>query len=163
MTHAASLADKIAFVMKTKIISALALLIALAPLLHSGLVSYGDVAWHLRWMRAFYEGLAQGQWWPIWLSDSDFGLGAPLFGFYAPGSFWLAAILQALGLPVLVAYKCVLGLGMALLIGAGWRANPRFGPLGYADAGSIFRLLVECASGRFRCRLCGAGLAILVR
>ena len=54
-------------------------------------------------------------------------MGARLFGFYAPGSFWLAAVLQALGLPVLVAYKCVLGLGMALLIGAGQCANPRFG------------------------------------
>ncbi len=104
-----------------------ALILVLTPLLHDGLVSYGDTSWHLRWMQAFYEALAQAQWWPIWLSDADFGLGAPLFGFYAPGSFWLAAVLQAIGLPILAAYKCVLGLGLALLISAGWRANPRFG------------------------------------
>jgi hypothetical protein len=100
--------------------------IASAPLLF-GIADHGHRQWHLRWQQAFFESWQQGVWLPSWIADLDHGLGAPVFSFYAPGSFALGALFQSVGFTSLTAYKLVLANGQILSLAAGHKVDTRFG------------------------------------
>ena len=48
---------------------------------------------NLVWSQQFTSLIATGNLWPRWLPWSHGGLGAPVFYFYGPLAFWLAACL----------------------------------------------------------------------
>lgn len=51
------------------------------------------------WTHFFLSQFFSGDLYPRWLTDYGQGLGAPVFYFYAPAPFYLAAILKAVGCP----------------------------------------------------------------
>ena len=53
------------------------------------------------------QTVKDGQFPPRWSSNFGFGMGMPLFQFYAPLSFYLATILNLLGIPILLTIKIV--------------------------------------------------------
>ena len=72
-----------------------------------GPVRYNDSHWiNLVWSEQFTALVRQGHPWPRWLPWSHGGLGAPVFYFYGPVTFWLAALAGLAGLatwPALIA------------------------------------------------------------
>lgn len=60
------------------------------------------------------EALKDGQFPVRWVKDLGYGFGYPLFNFYAPFPYYVGAIGMLLGLPVILATKVMLGMGMIL-------------------------------------------------
>jgi hypothetical protein len=54
-----------------------------------------DWGLHAAWIERFHQQLVAGEWWPQWLADADGGRGAPVFVFYPPLAYWLAAAFRA--------------------------------------------------------------------
>ncbi len=63
---------------------------------------------HLHRVRSLSEALAAGVLFPRWFPDFAFGYGYPVLNFYAPASYYPAALLQLLGADVLVATRLAL-------------------------------------------------------
>lgn len=66
------------------------------------------------WARAVYELMAQGVWFPHWLSQLWYGFGLPVLYFYPPIFYWLAGGLQIAGLSTVIAVKAVLVISTAV-------------------------------------------------
>jgi hypothetical protein len=56
-----------------------------------------DLYLHLDQMKSFYEGLSAGEIYPRWEMDVNRGFGAPTFGYYPPGVYYVTSIFFALG------------------------------------------------------------------
>ncbi|HQW19105.1 MAG TPA: hypothetical protein PLI90_00385 [Rhodocyclaceae bacterium] len=67
-------------------------LLACAPLLKYGAIGGHDLGFHLIWVKHFTAQLAQGELYPRWLMDMNFGAGSPTFYYYAPLAYYTAAI-----------------------------------------------------------------------
>jgi hypothetical protein len=110
---------------------ALSAVLAGLPLLQFKLMRGHDVLVHLRRTVEFYEGLRSGEVFPRWAADFYLGYGAPVFSFYPPLFYYLAAALHGLGLGLIAAFDLayfalllVAGFGMYLL------AQEHLGPRG---------------------------------
>src|SRR6266542_2210830 len=111
----------------------------LAPLL-VGLLSFGawqpfvqrdfdlwradDGEYHLLRVYVFEHAFRAGEWLPRWIPDLFVGFGYPIFNFYAPGTYYAALLLRALGLDVFTTVQA-LGATAACLGGAGAYALAR--------------------------------------
>lgn len=83
-----------------RLLAALALLAALliAPIALREDQNHSDlwIAWV--WTDQFATGLAHGELYPRWLPRSHDGLGSPVFYFYPPAAFYVAALFRLFGL-----------------------------------------------------------------
>ena len=68
------------------------------------------------WTKQFGDGLARGELYPRWLTQSFEGLGSPTFYFYPPLAFYLTGLVQAAGMPTLQTVNVA---GAVLLFGSG--------------------------------------------
>jgi len=59
-----------------------------------------DGEYHLLRVYVFEHAFRDGQWLPRWVPDLFLGYGYPIFNYYAPGTYYLALVLRALGLDV---------------------------------------------------------------
>ena len=86
----------------------LVLLVSLAaalPLAPAGLVATDDGVNHIFRMWEFNQVLSQGVLYPRWAPDFVFGLGYPLFNFYAPLIYYLGAAIHVTGVGFIEAFK----------------------------------------------------------
>jgi len=67
-----------------------------------------DGEYHLLRVYVFEHAFRAGEWLPRWVPDLFVGYGYPIFNFYAPGTYYAALVLRALGLDV---YTTVQALG----------------------------------------------------
>ena len=75
-----------------------------------------DGEYHLLRVYVFEHAFKGGQWLPRWVPDLFVGYGYPIFNYYAPGTYYAALVLRALGLDV---YTTVQALGaLAACVGA---------------------------------------------
>jgi len=65
---------------------------ALVPAIIFGVPSNIDLSNHFRFALPFYEAIHQGNFYPGWLAESNYGYGDPSFRFYPPGLYYLLAI-----------------------------------------------------------------------
>lgn len=102
---------------------------AISPLLQPTLTDSADGLLHLYRGVALEQAIRQGELFPRWLPDLAFGYGFPLFVFYAPLAYYLAAALSGLGLGPVLAQNAALGLAL-LVAGSGvyFLAGDRLGP-----------------------------------
>src|SRR5690606_40232705 len=75
----------------TVVLFALAAL-ACAPMLWLGASNGHSIIYNLVWMKDFAAQLAQGDWYPRWLMHLNHGAGSPVFYFYGPLPFYIAAM-----------------------------------------------------------------------
>jgi 6-pyruvoyl-tetrahydropterin synthase-like protein len=73
-----------------------------------------DSVLHMSWVQQFSASLAQGNWLPRWLPDSNGGYGSPVFIFYSPLVYYITALLEYGTGSVLVAMKLVRFLALFL-------------------------------------------------
>ncbi|MEA5471781.1 YfhO family protein [Spirulina sp. 06S082] len=73
------------------LISAIALLFTL-PSLFYGVFDAHDVKVHLLWSNSFAEQFWQGDLYPRWLFNANFGLGSPSFFFYPPFPYYISSL-----------------------------------------------------------------------
>src|ERR687885_88679 len=59
-----------------------------------------DGEYHLLRVYVFGAAVKAGEWLPRWTPDLFVGFGYPIFNFYAPGTYYAAMALRALGLDV---------------------------------------------------------------
>ena len=59
-----------------------------------------DGEYHLLRVYVFEHAVRDGQWLPRWVPDLFVGFGYPIFNYYAPGTYYAALILRAVGLDV---------------------------------------------------------------
>ena len=62
--------------------------------------SADDGEYHLLRVYVFEAAFRSGQWLPRWTPDLFLGFGYPIFNFYAPGTYYAALVLRALGMDV---------------------------------------------------------------
>ncbi len=75
---------------RSALLGGLAVLLMLPVI--AGPVRLNDSHWiNLAWSEQFTRAVAHGVPWPRWLPLSHGGLGSPVFFFYGPAAFWLAA------------------------------------------------------------------------
>src|SRR5687768_11390279 len=67
-----------------------------------------DGEYHLLRVYVFEHAFRDGQWLPRWLPELFAGYGYPIFNYYAPGTYYAALLLRALGLDI---YTTVQALG----------------------------------------------------
>jgi len=70
---------------------------------------------YLQWAENFSAQFWQGELYPRWLRDLNHGLGSPVFFYYPPLSFWVAALLQPLATASLSSWQ-TLGWASALAV-----------------------------------------------
>ncbi|GGE81707.1 hypothetical protein GCM10011404_12960 [Sphingomonas prati] len=118
---------------------ALALLLAVPVLRSAPLVQ--DSFWiDYVWAQRFHAALANGTVYPRWLDGSFGGLGAPVFYFYAPLSFYAVAFVMALGLP---AYPALIATFILLHAASGLTMRRWLGGHGVApNAGALLYMLL---------------------
>lgn len=92
------------------------------------------------WLDQFASELSAGAWYPRWLSESHGGLGSPVFYFYPPLSFYLAAVFAKLGFSTYASLLCAFwtgfvasGLTMFYWL-KGWARYPTVGALAFMGA-----------------------------
>src|SRR5262245_35917477 len=66
----------------------------MAPSLVLGLLNGHDVAVSLQWAPSFARQFRAGDLYPRWLPESFTGLGAPVFYFYPPLTYWIDALVS---------------------------------------------------------------------
>jgi uncharacterized membrane protein len=69
--------------------------LVVSPLMVGGYPIADNLDFNLPWIASFADQLAKGDLYPRWLTDYAGGLGAPVFYFYGPAPFYLAAATDA--------------------------------------------------------------------
>lgn len=69
--------------------------IILAPLIFGGYPIADNYEFNIPWAAYFSDQLYDGDFYPRWLTDYAYGIGAPVFYFYGPAPFYLAAFVQS--------------------------------------------------------------------
>ena len=91
-------------------------LISAASLLHTGLPPTHDGEYHVVRFYEFYKTLSNGDLYPRWAPDLNFGYGVPLFNYVYPLPNYISAITHLVGFSFIDSFK--LNLLLATLIGA---------------------------------------------
>lgn len=68
--------------------------LTIVPALIFGVPSNLDLSNHFRFALPFYDGLANGNFYPGWLAESNAGYGDPSFRFYPPALYYLLGIFR---------------------------------------------------------------------
>ncbi len=89
------------------ILTVLAALPALAPLLHPGLPRTMDAYVHAFRLAEFHRVLQAGALFPRWAPNFGYGYGDAVFNFYAPLTYYLAEAFHILGLDLILSLKAV--------------------------------------------------------
>lgn len=63
-----------------------------APMLSFGASNGHSIIYNLVWLKSFAAQVGQGDWYPRWLMDVNHGAGSPVFYFYGPLPFYVAAL-----------------------------------------------------------------------
>lgn len=79
-----------------------------------GMMQTHDSLWHVERVTAMVQALKNGQFPVRWTYDLDNHYGIPLFNFIYPGPYYLAAIMQLIGLGGISAIKSVIFSGYLL-------------------------------------------------
>ncbi len=90
---------------------------ALHPFFTAGFPTTSDGELHLMRLAALDAEIGRGNLFPRWMADLFHGYGYPLFNFYGPAVYYVAAGLQLFGLNYATAYVTVISL---LVILGGW-------------------------------------------
>jgi hypothetical protein len=91
-------------------------LVAALPLLGFGFARpTHDGVWHVRWWHSFSAQFWQGEIYPRWLSEINYGLGSPAFFYYPPLACWAGALWTPLAGQALPAWRA-LGWSSALAL-----------------------------------------------
>lgn len=105
-----------------RLMARLAILVICGPLtwqiIQTGLPFSLDAPNHMMRLAYFFEQLRLGTSLPRWSPDLVFGLGYPLFDYYAPLGYYLGSCVMALGLESAAAFRVLL-VGISLLAGLG--------------------------------------------
>jgi 6-pyruvoyl-tetrahydropterin synthase-like protein len=111
------------------------------PLFRAGLfVSDEELHW-LRRLSEFNFTILQGQWWPRWFPNLEWGHGYPYPNFYAPGGLWVSWIFSLLSASYLIGVKAAfLFAGLLAPFGMYRWLRPRVSRLA-AVAGALLYLL----------------------
>ncbi len=103
-------------------------LLAAWPVLRAGYPTIGDGLNHYYRLAEFAHLLRQGVWFPRWAPDLAYGFGYPLFNYYPPLTYYLGALLHAVGLTFAHSLLGVYLLAWALAVtGAYAAAHDRWG------------------------------------
>lgn len=105
--------------MRNKIFFGLVILFGLISaysLFHSGLPPTHDGEYHVVRFYEFYRTLSNGNFYPRWAPDLNFGYGTPLFNYVYPFPNYISAIVHFTGVSFIDSFK--LNLLFATLIGA---------------------------------------------
>jgi uncharacterized membrane protein len=62
----------------------------------------------------FTDAMQETQLYPRWIREINNGLGGPLFSFYPPGAYYLMSVLNAVGLPLPVAWRVLVAVAFLL-------------------------------------------------
>jgi uncharacterized membrane protein len=92
-------------------------LLSLLPtiaLFHSGLPITHDGQDHVARIANFYLNLTQGNWFPVWAPNLNWGYGHPILEFLYPLPSYIASIFHFIGFSLVDSTKIVFGLGMVL-------------------------------------------------
>ncbi|HXD31643.1 MAG TPA: 6-pyruvoyl-tetrahydropterin synthase-related protein [Pyrinomonadaceae bacterium] len=68
---------------------------AMIPMMVWGIPSGGDLPNHLRFAQPFFESIRNGNFYPGWLAESNYGFGDARFRFYPPGLYYLLALFKS--------------------------------------------------------------------
>lgn len=82
------------------LILSLGVIISNFKMIQDGLNGMTDLRWHSLWILHFSSQLAEGIWYPRWLSGVNYGYGSPTFVFYPPFTYYLGSGLKFVGLNV---------------------------------------------------------------
>ncbi|MCC7361868.1 MAG: hypothetical protein IT317_20460 [Anaerolineales bacterium] len=116
-------------------------LLTVWPVLRAGYPSIGDGLNHYYRLVEFAHLLRQGVWFPRWAPDLAYGFGYPLFNYYPPLTYYLGALLHALGLSLADSLLGVYALAWALAVtGAYAAARARWGEAAGLLAGAAYGL-----------------------
>ncbi|MCL4418690.1 6-pyruvoyl-tetrahydropterin synthase-related protein [Patescibacteria group bacterium] len=88
--------------------------LAVFPLLHPGLIPTHDGEYHVVRFYEFNKTLTDGNWYPRWASDLNFGFGIPLFNYVYPLPNYVSSFFHIFGISFIDAFK--LNLFAALLL-----------------------------------------------
>lgn len=69
-------------------------LLALVPVLVFGVPSNRDLSNHFRFALPFYDAIANGNFYPGWLAESNGGYGDPSFRFYPPALYYVLSLFR---------------------------------------------------------------------
>src|SRR5215510_14338620 len=86
------------------------------PIVRAGYPLIGDGGNHLYRLVEFDHLLRNGVWFPRWATDLCYGYGCPLFNFYPPLTYYLGALVHALGLSYTNSLLAIYGLAFALAL-----------------------------------------------
>jgi uncharacterized membrane protein len=86
-------------------------LIAILPFFHSGFFSFHDDT-QVQRVFEMKVALLDGSFPARWVKDLGYGLGYPIFNFYAPLPYYIGAFLSILGLDLLLATKLMIVIGV---------------------------------------------------
>jgi len=90
--------------------------IAGIPLLHPGFIPTHDGEYHVIRFYEFNKTLLDGNWYPRWAPDLNYGFGVPLFNYVYPLPNYFASILHAFNISFIDAFK--LNMFTALILGS---------------------------------------------
>ena len=105
--------------MRNRIIFGLVVLFALisaSSLFHTGLLPTHDGEYHVIRFYEFYKTLSNGNFYPRWAPDLNFGYGVPLFNYVYPFPNYISSIVHFAGASFIDSFK--LNLILATLAGA---------------------------------------------
>lgn len=90
--------------------------IAGISLLHSGFIPTHDGEYHVIRFYEFHKVLLDGNWYPRWAPDLNYGFGVPLFNYVYPLPNYFASVLHLFGISFIDAFK--LNMLTALILGS---------------------------------------------
>jgi uncharacterized membrane protein len=83
-------------------------------MIRDGINGMIDLKWHIAWIQHFSKQLAEGIWYPRWLSGTNYGYGSPTFVFYPPLVYYFASLLKFSGLSMEQVIIFLFSLGLFL-------------------------------------------------
>jgi hypothetical protein len=92
----------------------LLILLAIYPLLTSGLPTTGDGLNHFYRLAELEWHIRHGDLYPRWFANLGYGFGIPLFNFYSPLSYYLALIFRLFGFSLATSLQLSYALALAL-------------------------------------------------
>src|SRR4051812_17456300 len=104
------------FARNVVLIAAVGILLTWPAISHGWSELGHDSVNHARWFEEFSRQLRDGEWYPRWLTESNGGLGSPIFFFYPPLGYYLGAPFLTLCSQNTAAAWRILGIGSAFLL-----------------------------------------------
>ncbi|MGV6851175.1 MAG: 6-pyruvoyl-tetrahydropterin synthase-related protein, partial [bacterium] len=127
---------------------------------HQSIIHWLDWHLHLYWLQSFYQTFMEGHLYPRWVDGANGGMGAPVFVFYAPASFYLGSLFQWLGLNVVQSLQAVYLFSYLLLVsGAYFGLRPFTSRRNAAIGASVLLLLPQSLVYSYRFNMPASVLA----